>query len=618
MFRQYLVASLALLLLVATHAGAQSEAAPQEPAAQSSLTEKAREKQQEIQRSALALLNEVAAEAQTLRLAENRIRIQVIAADLLWPRDESRARAAFKEAASNLNQLAGNIVDADNPQSYNYGHLAFTLRHEMLQMVARRDARLALEMLRATRQPESQAASGHRPHENERYMEQSLAAQVAASDPKLALQVAEESLSKGLSLELINVFSRLQEKDSEAAAKLLTSIVGKIRSENLSTNHEAANVAFNLLQSISRQPAPNSPSAPNQPAVKTTTIDQQIIRDLMDTVAVAALNAPPNNPHLLSMLQGMIPQIEKYASARVPSLRRKIAEMHRGQDEPNRQWNEFNSLIQNGTLEAVIEAAAKAPPEARSGFYQQAAWKALGQNDPGQARQLINDHISDPMQRNQMLAHIDRDAAWRELNQGKLAEARQLLARLRSTEERIGLLAQMAAMIQGKGDHQLARGLLEEARGLLDNQVKNTQQLNTRLQVARAYASLEPAQSFELIEPIIDRINEVLAATEVLDGFMGGNAMFRDGELIMQPQNGQLEMIYYSYAREIGQLARHDFKRAKDVADRFQRTEARIMALLLVAQGVLGEQTNAEQGMRNQGRRYGGVGLGSLPRPIMR
>lgn len=580
---------------------------PQEPAAQSAPAEKAREKQQEVQQRALVLLEEVATDAQTLRLAENRIRIQTMAADLLWTRDEKRARAAFKEAVSNLNQLASNVVDADNPQSYNYVHLAFMLRQEMLQLVARRDARLALEMLRATRPPESQAAAGHSPQINERYMEQSIAAQVAASDPQLALQVAEESLSKGLSYELINVFARLQEKDSEAAAKLLTGIVGKIRSENLSINHEAANVAVNLLQSISRQPAPNSPSAPNQPAVKTTTatIDQQIIRDLMDTVATAALNAQPNNPHLLSMLQGMMPQVEKYASARVPSLRRKIAEINRGQDRQSRMGNEFNLLVQNGSLEDVIEAAGKAPPEAQSGYYQQAAWKALGQGDATRARQLINDHISDPAQRSQMLTQIDRDAAWRELGQGKLAEARQLLARLRSSEERIGLLAQMAAMAQGKGDHQLARGLLEEARGLLDNQVRNTQQLNTRLQVARAYASLEPAQSFELIEPIIDRINEVLAAAEVLDGFMGGNNLFRDGELIMQPQNGQVDMIYYSFAREIGQLARHDFKRAKDVADRFQRTEARVMALLLVAQGVLAEQPAGGQRGRHmpiQGR----------------
>ena len=618
MFRHYIIASLALLLLLAAPAAAQSVDAQQEPAAQSAPTEKEREKQQEVQQRALVLLDEVAADAQTLRLAENRIRIQTMAANLLWTRDENRARAAFKEAVNNLNQLASN-VDADNPQSYNHVHLASMLRQEMLQMVARRDARLALEMLRATRQPESQAASGHSPQTNERYMEQNLAAQVAASDPKLALQVAEESLSKGLSFELINVFARLQEKDSEAAAKLLTGIVGKVRSENLSINHEAANVAVNLLQSISRQPAPNSPSAPNQPAVKTATIDQQIIRDLMDTVATAALNAPPNNPHLLSMLQGMMPQVEKYASARGPSLRRKIAEMNRGQDAQSRMGNEFNLLMQNGSLEDVIEAAGKAPPEARSGYYQQAAWKAMGQGDATRARQLINDHISDPVQRSQMLTQIDRDAAWRELGQGKLAEARQLLARLRSSEERVGLLAQMAAMAQGKGDHQMARGLLEEARGLLDSQVINTQQLNSRLQVARSYASLEPAQSFDLIEPIIDRINEVLAAAEVLDGFMGGNNLFRDGELIMQPQNGQLEMIYYSFAREIGQLARHDFKRAKDVADRFQRTEARVMALLLVAQGVLAEQSNTEMGTAIQGRRYGGgTSMSHMPRPIRR
>ena len=131
MFRQHLVASLALLLLVATPATAQSGVAPEELVAPSPLTEKAGEKQHERERQALALLDEVATEAQTLRLAENRIRIQAIAADLLWTRDEDRARAFFKEAIGNLNQLANNF-DADNPQSYNYSHLSFMLRQEVL------------------------------------------------------------------------------------------------------------------------------------------------------------------------------------------------------------------------------------------------------------------------------------------------------------------------------------------------------------------------------------------------------------------------------------------------------------------------------------------------------
>src|SRR5918912_3083577 len=113
----------------------------------------------EIERKAAALLDEVAEEAQSLKLPENRIRLQMFVAELLWGRDKTRAREVFRAAMNNLAAVMGGIT-SDDPQYYNLISTPAQLRQQMLQLVAQRDPKLALEALRATRQPPSPVQPG--------------------------------------------------------------------------------------------------------------------------------------------------------------------------------------------------------------------------------------------------------------------------------------------------------------------------------------------------------------------------------------------------------------------------------------------------------------------------
>src|SRR5258708_2287956 len=60
------------------------------------------EKRQELERKTLAMLDEVANQALSLRLPENRSLVLAAAADLLWTHDEKRARNLFWDALNNL------------------------------------------------------------------------------------------------------------------------------------------------------------------------------------------------------------------------------------------------------------------------------------------------------------------------------------------------------------------------------------------------------------------------------------------------------------------------------------------------------------------------------------
>src|SRR5688500_7795451 len=58
-----------------------------------------------LEEQAYLVLEDVVASTQTLKLPQNRARLQIIAADLLWKRDESRARSLFSDAAANILEL---------------------------------------------------------------------------------------------------------------------------------------------------------------------------------------------------------------------------------------------------------------------------------------------------------------------------------------------------------------------------------------------------------------------------------------------------------------------------------------------------------------------------------
>lgn len=564
---------------------AQVSLAQEQPAATQQEARKA------TQEKALALLEEIIKAADTFRLAENKVYIQIMAADLLWPRDERRARLLFKEATKTLNDLVGS-TNQDALESYEalavdpqFLRIPFELRRQMLQLLAKRDPRLAREFLRSTRQSLSNNDT-----ENENQLELSLAAQIAASDPKEALQIAEESLAKGISYQLPEVIAQLRQKDHQAAAKLADKLLTKLRSENLAQNHQAAGVALQLLR-LETQPRPVDPKSAegSLPSV----LDQQALRQLVEMVAAAALSASSNNPELLSTLQSMLPEVEKYAPARAPQLRRRTTQSTERRDPQAASWREYQALSEKGTAEALLAAAAKAPPETRNLYYQRAAAKAIEQGNADQARQIINEHVSDVPQRKRMLAEVDQLILASVAGQGKLDETRRLLAGVRTNEERVMILTQLASAME-KTDQKSALQLLEEARGLVSYQAKNFKQLGAQFQVARSYVRLDPVRSLTMLDSMVDQLNELLAAGILLGGFFT-EELVKDDELMMPFVGNFTGGFLNVYVAELSQLAHADFERTKTLTDKFQRDEVRLIARLLVVQSVLSDELQKEE-----------------------
>ena len=290
-----------------------------------------------------------------------------------------------------------------------------------------------------------------------------------------------------------------------------------------------------------------------------------------------------NSRRLLAGLQPTLPLIDQYLPGKAALVRQKLTEMGMGTNASLNMAQTFNSLQGNPTADALIQAAASAPQQMQARLYQQAAYKALEEGDTERARQIATDHLQNNA-RDAVMRRID----FRELaNKGESArfdEIRQTVARLQTDSQKIDLLLQFAGDAQ-KTNPKLALQLLEEAKQMTNRRATIYEHFEQQLKVAHAFAAVDPSRSFEILDPGISQLNELLQAAAVLSGFEIN--MFRDGEMALQGGNG-LTAIINRYGQELAVLARNDFERSDVLAGRFQFTEPRIMTRMAIAQGLLG------------------------------
>src|SRR4029079_13412174 len=151
--KKFLTLLLALSFVISASLPAfAQDPAPQQPAADDAAKQKA-----ELEKNAYRLLDQVIDEAQSLRLPENRVRLQINAADLLWNHNQERARSLFSQASDGVAEMARNVNNQPQgnqrafPQQQD--RRSFALRQELVLRAARHDAALAYQLLAATKSP---------------------------------------------------------------------------------------------------------------------------------------------------------------------------------------------------------------------------------------------------------------------------------------------------------------------------------------------------------------------------------------------------------------------------------------------------------------------------------
>jgi hypothetical protein len=466
------------------------------------------------------------------------------------------------------------------------------LRQAILQTAARHDATLTLEAMRTTRvASDQQRRYPYGQYYPDTQVELEIAGEVLNKDVAVAAQIAREALNRRIDYGVLDFLQRIQVKDKDAATGFLNQFITKLQAEDFDPNSPGFSVILNLISVWieSNRPASDEGEGP----VKTPlgALDKRVIQGLLNNVIKRALNSESSNVNpnqtndLLRMMQPMMPELEKLAPSQLPALRQRIAEMEKFNPIQQNPWAKYQEAINNGTTEDALEAAKHAPPEMQENLYQQTAWKALNQGNPDLAREIIRNNISEPSQRREMMANVDRQQMGQAAGQGKFNEARAFLARLPTIEERVSSLCQFAAKAAESGDKALALQLLNEAQALVSGKAQNYGQMQAQMQVATASFTIEPNRAAPIFESIAEQLNDLAVAAAALNGFDIAQ-YFRDGELIVDSGNGLCNATQ-NLSMQLGAYALQDFDRARAISERLQRPEMRVRALLFIAQYAL-------------------------------
>src|SRR4030095_357474 len=142
--------SAALVLAFLLVMGVTSVSRAQDPANTQQSTDQDKDKPTP-EKKAILLLDQIVGEAGALRLPENRIYIQIAAGDLIWDRDETRARVLFGEASSGIAEMMRRSDSQNDPNARrgsNAGNrLALELRQDLVLTVARHNGEIAYQLL---------------------------------------------------------------------------------------------------------------------------------------------------------------------------------------------------------------------------------------------------------------------------------------------------------------------------------------------------------------------------------------------------------------------------------------------------------------------------------------
>lgn len=541
----------------------------------------------------LALLTEIEEAISQIKSPQTRIKAQLQASQLLWDTDEKRASKCLADAMAGLKEF---LASVDPDESYDQQHSAISqLRYEIVQVLAGRDPDAALNFLHSTSQLMAPIGNQLDHSTQDAAMELSIADQIARNDPKRALEIARQTLKKRYSSNLVNTVSQLTRQNPEMAADLAGEITSKLLKEKLLKNAEAANLAVHLLRvsgvperrvqnQMQSGPVPRPPLLPDD---EFRDLFQKVLTETMAYSPSAIQSYTPERDAAWSMLlalQSMGAYVDTVMTGGVAAVEKKIAEFNSTATAYVQTVSpQYQNAIGNNSVDVALEAIGKAPVEYREQLYIQLMGREANNGDLARAKQIINDHITNPYQRRQALTHVEQQEVYRAINKGKIEEALRTLSGFRDTRERATQLAQIVNQIGPGQKRATALTLLEQARSMLSPsvQAQDQDQMSALFEIARAFSRYDLRRAFEIVDPLIDQFNDICTAARTLDGF--GAEYYDEEELDLQ--NGSaLANLAGQMSTVLGSLAISNFDRAKAATDKIRAPEVRLKAYLDIAQ----------------------------------
>lgn len=524
-----------------------------------------------LREKAFKLLESLAGQLGSLQSAENRARIGSNIAGSLWPHDEQRAREIFSLVAEDIK--LGLQRQENDPDPDHTFDVFMKLRDDTAERIAQRDPELALSFLQRT-EPISDKPLPAQVVEKEQALKLRLARRVATKNPAVAIKLARQSLETRLSRDILTLLIRVGSKDKQQAQALHREIVDKLRDTNITSYYPEWDFTQHLLRYFT------PPAA-----------DDVTYREAVNLVINRALTEGCSKPKPAEFDQhtsfciyvgALLPYIEKYSPSQAGRLKHWIPEQQpRGSLDINQAYLELNELTENGTIDEILELVPKYPTIARE-IYLRAMGKAEQLGEPERARTIATQYLGKFTDRDAVKAVLDPYQITAERLDAELAELQKELPNLPVAEQIMTLLGAGVFIVQP--DQQRALKLLKQADSLIYGLPPGKEQTHSQIRLAMAYCYAKDDRGFAIIESVLPKLNELVAAGAKLDGY--DTRYLREGEWNMTSA-GTVGNILTRLSQGAAYFAWCDFDRAVSLTTQFERGEIRMMAQLKLAQGIL-------------------------------
>ncbi len=525
----------------------------------------------ELRREAIVFLRETAAEVGNLRTLENRISFASEMASLMWLGDEKEAREMYQGVINDFRQLLARYDSEANAAGETAGEetyapsfffgangnnaarklqKALSVRQQIATNLAENDAPLALEFLTSSAQAVGNPKIRKQIEGGDAYFETHLLAQIAARDVDTALKYGRLTLAKNFNYEHVNVLKKIYEKDAEKGAAFGEDIVRKLKSGDEKSDYHQLGSLLNLgaenLEKLKANPG------------KKPMFGEQSMREISDLLVKEILNGDAEDSDGMAYVS----QIEKFSPAGALRIRQKFSRV--------------KQIETKSSFRSAMSAGLPPPPPVPNAVNIESA--------PDSQKQLAEN------MRNlgaKQLSKEDREKA--------IGQARKIIAALKDPTQKLFALSALATQISALGDKETAGQIMDEARNLVNLQPKNYMDFMQNWMLASAYAQIDAPKAFPILEDAVLRLNDTIGALLKIGEFVdAGGEMIEDGEAQVGGFSGAMTR---ELTRGIGasdatvrSLAKADFARTKDLAARFERPEARILAKMIVLRALFDEK----------------------------
>ena len=553
-------------------------------AAQTVETKTPAEKQAELEKEAVAFLRDTAGDVNNLRTLENRISFSSELAGLMWFHDEREARSMFSGVVSDFKALLAGYdaqmnslgIDLSGSETYGRGFLrgepteqarieqkfraAMAVRQQIVMSIAEHDPDLAYafyyDSLMAVSNPEMRKKL----EANDSYFEYQLMAQIAQTNAAKAAQFGAKSLEKGLNYQHVELLKKIYAKDADKGIEFASALLSRIKSDKIKPEN------FWVVSSLLSFGADTLDSS-RKANRKKPVMSEADLRTLADLYGQAILDAKSDDED--SGMHGDISDIERFAPGRAAQIKARRGTGSRGS-------NNSNSYSYKQTRTAVNSAGNAVNSAARM--------VADAEDREKNEQRMMEDVMK-----------VGTKEMSKEDREKVVSQARKILNATPGRDKKIMGLSVLAAQVAKAGDRELAGEIMRDAQNLVNPNPKNYQDFLYSWMLAGGYAEVDPQKAFPILEDTIGRANETIAAFVKAAEFIDvGEEMIVDNEVQVGAFGGQMirgltgELGVASSTIDV--LARADFQKTKDLANRFDRPEVRILAKMMVLRAVLREK----------------------------